>query len=167
MKAREKFVLDHDEGFAPSLIEGSIACGHRAYPVYEANSVLRSQSLFCTRTQEGEAESMGGTSGRAGDPSDGEDFLSHSIGETVSGSCSVHSIFTNNDHVYNLPTSYNSSLSSHALRQAFPIWSLPEISHPCAQLSSCHNAFVQGGSEERDSNALRRASFDVLPPSIY
>ena len=53
VKAHETFVLDQNEGFAPSLIEGPIACGHRAYPVYEAASLLRSQSLFCTRTQGG------------------------------------------------------------------------------------------------------------------
>ena len=47
MKARGKFVLDHNEGFAPSLIEGTTACGYRVYPVYEANFELRSQSLFC------------------------------------------------------------------------------------------------------------------------
>ena len=31
MKARGKFVLDHNGGFAPSLIEGTTACGHRVY----------------------------------------------------------------------------------------------------------------------------------------
>ena len=65
-----------------------------------------------------------------------------------------------------LPTFYNPSLSSHALRQAFPIWSLSEISHPCVQLSSCHNASVQGGDGgQRVSNALRGASSDAFPPS--
>ena len=167
MKARGKFGPDHAEGFAPSLIEGPIACGHRAYPVYEANSLPRSQSLFCTRTQEGGAESMGGTSGRAGDPSDGGDPLSHSIGETVSGSRSVHSMFTNNDHVYNLPTlTFKSSLSSHALRQALPVWTSMETSHPFIQLSSCLTAFTQGGrAAERVSNVLR--SVPVGAPTSY
>jgi hypothetical protein len=161
-----KIVLDHDEGFAPSLIEGSIACEHKAYPVYEANSMLRSQSLVCTRTEEAGAESMGGTSGRAGDPSDGEDSLSHSIGDTVSGSCSVHSVFTNNDHVYNLPTFYNPSLSSHAMRRAFPVWTSMETSHPFIQLSSCLTAFTQGGrAVERVSNVLR--SVPVGAPASY
>ena len=110
---------------------------------------------------------MGGASGRAGDPSIGGEPLLHPIGDTVSDSCSVNSKPTNKDHVYTmLPMFYNSSLSSHALRQAFPIWSLSEISHPCVQLSSCHNAFVQGGREERVFNASRGASSDVLPPSI-
>ena len=54
MQARGKFVLDHDEGFALSLIEGTTACEHRAYPVYEAHLKPRSTSLCCTCTQEGE-----------------------------------------------------------------------------------------------------------------
>ena len=41
MKARGKFVLDHNEGFAPSLVEGTTAFGHRAYPVCEADPELR------------------------------------------------------------------------------------------------------------------------------
>ena len=75
MKARGKFVLDHNGGFAPSLIEGTTACEHRAYPVYEAHLKPRSTSLCCTCTQEGGAVSMGGTSGRAGDQSIGGDPL--------------------------------------------------------------------------------------------
>ena len=55
VKARETFVLDHNEGFAPSLIEGPIARGQRVYPVYEANLMLRPQSLLCTCTQGGGA----------------------------------------------------------------------------------------------------------------
>ena len=42
MKARETFALDHNESFAPSLVDGTIACGHRTYPVYGANSLRRS-----------------------------------------------------------------------------------------------------------------------------
>ena len=99
MKARGKFVLDHDEGFALSLIEGATACGHRVYPVYEADPEPRSQPLFYTCTQEGRAKSMGGTSGRAGDPSIGGDPLLHLIGDIVSDSCSVNSKPTKNDHV--------------------------------------------------------------------
>ena len=167
MKARGKFVIDHIERLALSLIEGTTACGDRVYPVYGVNSILRSRSLLCTYAQEGRAKSMGGASGRAGEPSIGGEPLLHLIGDIVSDSCSVNSKPINNDHVYNLPTSDNSSLSSHALRQAFPIWSLSEISHPCVQLSSCHNAFVQGkGGAECDSNASRRAAFEALPPFI-
>ena len=107
IKARETSVRNRNGGFAPSLIEGPIACGHRAYPVYEAASLPRSKSLFCTCNQGGGVESMDEVSGRADVTSNGEIFLLHSIGDTVSGSRSVHSMFTNNDHVYNLPTLYN------------------------------------------------------------
>ena len=105
---------------------------------------------------------MGGASGRAGEPSIGGEPLLHLIGDSVSDSCSVNLIPANNDHVYNLPKSYNSSLSSHALRQAFPIWSLSEISHPCVQFSSCHNASVQGDGGLRVSNAVGGSSTDDI-----
>ena len=99
MKARGKFVLDHNGGFAPSLIEGTTACGDRVYPVYGVNSILRSRSLLCTYAQEGRTKSMGGASGRAGEPSIGGEPLLHPIGDSVSDSCSVNSKPTNNDHV--------------------------------------------------------------------
>ena len=142
LKARETIVFDHNDGFAGSLMQGLLACGHGVHPVKEAASLLLSQSLLCT--QERGTESMEGTSGRADDPSDGEKSLSHSIGETVSGSRSVHSMFTNNDNVYNLPTLIlELRLSSHALRQAFPVWTSMETSHPFIQLSSCLATFTE------------------------
>ena len=91
MKARGKFVIDHNEGLAPSLIEGTTACGDRVYPVYGVNSRLRSRSFLCTCAQEGRAKSMGGASGRAGEPSIGGEPLLHPIGDSVSDSCSVNS----------------------------------------------------------------------------
>ena len=99
MKARGKFVLDHNGGFAPSLIEGTTACGHRVYPVYGAKPELRSQSLVGTCALERGTKSMGGASGRAGDPSIGGDPLLHLIEDIVSDSCSVNSKPTNKDHV--------------------------------------------------------------------
>ena len=167
MKARGKFVLDHNEGFAPSLIEGTTACGYRVYPVYEANFELRSQSLFCTCAQEGGAESMGGASGRAGEPSIGGEPLLHPIGGSVSDSCSVNSKPAKNDRVcIMLPTFYNSSQTSHALRQALPVWISMETSHPFIQFSSCLTAFTQGGrAAERVSNVLQ--SVPVGAPVSY
>ena len=110
---------------------------------------------------------MGGTSGRAGDPSDGGDPLLHSIGDIVSGSCSVNSKPTKDDHVYTmLPIFYNSSQTSHALRQALPVWVSTETSHPFIQFSSCLTAFTQGGrAAERVSNVLR--SVPVGAPASY
>ena len=109
---------------------------------------------------------MWGALGRAGDPSIGGEPLLHLIGDTVSDSCSVNSMSINNDHVYNLPTFYNSSLSSHALRQALPVWISMETSHPFIQFSSCLTAFTQGGrAAERVSNVLR--SVPVGAPASY
>ena len=165
MKARGKFVIDHNEGLAPSLIEGTTACGDRVYPVYGVNSMLWSRSLLYTYVQEGRTESMGGAPGRAGAPIIGGEPLLHPIGDFVSDSYSVNLKSAKNDHVLctMLPTSYNSSsLASHALRQAFPIWSLSEISHPCVQFSSCHNASVQGDGGLRVSNAVGGSSTDDI-----
>ena len=145
MKARETFVFDHNESLASSLIDGTMACRHIVYPdIHGANSSHRSRSLLCTCTQGGEAESMGGAPGRAGEPSDGEDLQTHPIGDSVSDSRSVNDVSAKIDHVKNVPTfTFKSSLSSHAVRLAFPIWSLVEISHPRVQLSNCHTALVR------------------------
>ena len=167
MKARGKFVIDHNEGLAPSLIEGTTACGDRVYPVYGVNPRLRSRSFLCTCAQEGRAKSMGGASGRAGEPSIGGEPLLHPIGDSVSDSCSVNSKPAKNDRVcIMLPTLYNSSQTSHALRQALPVWVSTETSHPFIQFSSCLTAFTQGGrAAERVSNVLR--SVPVGAPASY
>ena len=167
MKARGKFVIDHNEGLAPSLIEGTTACGDRVYPVYGVNPILRSRSFLCTCAQEGRAKSMGGASGRAGEPSIGGEPLLHPIGDSVSDSCSVNSKPAKNDRVcIMLPTFYNSSQTSHALRQALPVWISMETSHPFIQFSSCLTAFTQGGrAAERVSNVLQ--SVPVGAPVSY
>ena len=109
---------------------------------------------------------MGGTSGRAGDPSIGGDPLLHLIGDIASDSCTVNSKPINNDDVYTLPIFYNSSQTSHALRQALPVWVSMETSHPFIQFSSCLTAFTQGGrAAERVSNVLR--SVPVGAPTSY
>ena len=102
-----------------------------------------------------------------GGPSDGVDLQTQTIGESVSGSCSVNCESTKIDHVYNLQTPiFKSSLSSHALRQAFPVWTSMETSHPFIQLSSCLATFTQGGrAAELVSNALR--SVPVGTPASY
>ena len=133
MEARDAFVFDHNESVASSLIEGTIACRQAVYPVHSAIFPHWSQSLLCTCTQGRGAESMGGAPDIGG-PSDGEDLQTQPIGDSVSGSYSVSSESTKTDHVNNLPMLIlKSSLSSHAVRQAFPIWFLVEISHPRAQ----------------------------------
>ena len=110
---------------------------------------------------------MGGAPGQAGEPSDGEDLQTHPIGDSVSDSRSVNRVSAKIDHFSNVPTFiFKSSLSSHAVRLAFPIWSLVEISRPRVQLSSCHTALVQGEGGARNSDASRKASFDARPPSV-
>jgi len=75
----------------------------------------------------------------------------------VSDSCSVNSKPAKNDRVcIMLPTFYNSSQTSHALRQALPVWVSTETSHPFIQFSSCLTAFTQGGrAAERLPNVLQ------------
>ena len=93
-----------------------------------------------------------------GGPSDGEDLQTHPIGDSVSDSRSVSAVPTKIDHVNNLPTLiFKSSLSSHALRQAFPVWTSMETSHPFVlvlvlilgtshhQADACHLASVYLG----------------------
>ena len=89
MKARGKFVIDHIERLALSLIEGTTACGDRVYPVYGVNSILRSCFLLYMYVQEGRAESMGGASGRAGAPIIGGEPLLHLIGDFGDGGLRV------------------------------------------------------------------------------
>ena len=109
---------------------------------------------------------MGNMPGR-GASSNGGNLQTQNIGDSVSDSCSVNRESTTIDHVNNLPMLIlKSRQSSHAVGQAFPIWSLVEVSHPSAQFSSCRTDLVQGGGGARDSDASRKASFDVRPPSI-
>ena len=102
-----------------------------------------------------------------GVPSDGVDLQTQLIGDSVSSSYSVSSESTKTDHVYNLPMLIlKSCQSSHALRQAFPVWTSMETSHPFIQLSSCLTTFTQGGrAAERVSNVLR--SVPVGTPASY
>ena len=162
--ASKAIVFDHDEGFALRLARGPLACGHGVHPVNEAASLLRSQSPLCTQGRG--TESVEEAPGRAGVPSDGENFLSHS-GDVVSDSRSVR-FMSANDQVSILPTLYNSGLSClscDVVRRALPVWPLVETSHPCVQLSSCHTAFVQGESNAERGNVLQSAPVGV-PPSI-
>ena len=108
---------------------------------------------------------MGGAPG-SGASSDGEDLQTQHIGDSVVDSCSVSRESTKTDHVDNQPTfTLESSLSSHAVRHAFPVWTSMKTSHPFIQLSSCLTAFTQGGrAAERVSNVLR--SVPVGAPAL-
>ena len=66
------------------------------------------------------------------------------IGDSVSNSSNVNFKSTT-DHVNNLPMLILESCqtSHHVVRQAFPVWTSMENSHPFTQLSGCLTAFIQ------------------------
>ena len=166
MKVRKTFVFDHNECFASSFIEGTMTCRRAAYLVYNVTSSHWSQFFLCTCTQGEGAGSMGDVPGR-GISSDGGNPQTQHIGDPVSDSCNVNCKPTS-DHVNNLPMLIlESCQSSHlVVRQAFPVWTSMETSHPFIQLSSCLTAFTQGGrAAERVSNVLR--SVPVGTPASY
>ena len=89
MKARDACVFDHNVCVASSLIEGTIACRQAVYPVYNVFFPRWPQFSPCTCTRGEGAKSMGGAPDIGG-PSDGVDLQTQTIGDSVSGSCSVN-----------------------------------------------------------------------------